>query len=195
VREIVRLRSATIAGGRRLHTWNDLLASFPGLIGVKTGHTTAAGWSEVAAARGPGLTIYATLLGSPDRSQRNADLAALLRWGLAQYRVSPVVAPKRVYARAEVGYGRDPVALVAARPVLRAVRIDRPLVERVVAATAAALPVARGQRLGEVRVFAGDRLIGSSPLVAARSISKPNVASRVGWYARRAVHNALGVFT
>src|ERR687886_2914381 len=39
VRGIVRERSDTIAGGRVLHTWNDLLGSFPDLIGVKTGHT------------------------------------------------------------------------------------------------------------------------------------------------------------
>jgi len=47
VRSIVRERTDTIAGGRVLHTWNDLLGSFPGLIGVKTGHTAAAGWCEV----------------------------------------------------------------------------------------------------------------------------------------------------
>ncbi|MET0607912.1 MAG: serine hydrolase, partial [Gaiellaceae bacterium] len=67
VRQIVRMRSATISGGRTLHTWNDLLSTYPGLFGVKTGHTSAAGWSEVAAARRQGATVYATLLGSPDR--------------------------------------------------------------------------------------------------------------------------------
>jgi D-alanyl-D-alanine carboxypeptidase (penicillin-binding protein 5/6) len=194
VRETVRLRSASIAGGRRLFTWNDLLESFPGLVGVKTGHTEAAGWSEVAAARGPGVTIYATLLGSPERARRNADLAALLRWGLSRYRVASVIARGRVYARAEVAYGRGPVGLVSTRPVLRAVRIDKPLVERVVAATAVSLPVERGEQLGEVRILDGRRLVASSPLVAARSVSKPNVARRVGWYAGRAVHNALGIF-
>src|ERR671923_645121 len=52
VRSIVRERTATIAGGRVLHTWNDLLGTFPGLIGVKTGHTAGAGWCEVGAVRG-----------------------------------------------------------------------------------------------------------------------------------------------
>src|SRR5439155_6316470 len=64
VRSTVRRTDATISGDRRLHTWNDLLYTFPGLIGVKTGHTGAAGWSEVAAARGSqGVTVYVTLLG------------------------------------------------------------------------------------------------------------------------------------
>ena len=88
VRSIVRERTATIAGGRVLHTWNDLLGSFPGLVGVKTGHTAGAGWCEVGAARGRGFTIYATVLGSPTRPQRNRDLAALLAWGLARYRTA-----------------------------------------------------------------------------------------------------------
>src|SRR5439155_8993364 len=96
VRSIVRLRVARISG-RVLHTWNDLLATFPGLIGVKTGHTGDAGWSEVAAARGRGVTIYATLLGEPSRGARNSDLAQLLAWGLDQYRVSPVVSASRAY--------------------------------------------------------------------------------------------------
>ena len=84
VRQIVRMRSATISGGETLHTWNDLLSTYPGVFGVKTGHTSAAGWSQVAAARRRGVTVYATLLGSPARDTRNADLSALLTWGLAR---------------------------------------------------------------------------------------------------------------
>src|SRR5207244_8298135 len=92
VRQIVRMRAATISGGHALHTWNDLLYSYPGIFGVKTGHTSAAGWSEVAAARRRGVSIYATLLGSPDRSTRNADLVKLLDWGFSRYvAVRPVV--------------------------------------------------------------------------------------------------------
>jgi D-alanyl-D-alanine carboxypeptidase (penicillin-binding protein 5/6) len=193
VRSIVRERTDTIAGGRVLHTWNDLLGSFPGLIGVKTGHTAAAGWCEVGAARGPGLTIYATVLGSPTRGQRNRDLAALLSWGLDQYRVVPVVQAHRVYARAAVGWGRGPLALVADRQLVRSVRVDRPLVERVVAPLSVELPVQRGERLGSVKVYDGRRLLGESPLVAARSIRRPGWGGRFGWYARRTVHHLIGL--
>ena len=83
--------SATIAGGRVLHTWDDLLGFFPGVFGVKTGHTDDAGWCQVVAVHGQGTTLYATILGSPSRAQRNADLEKLLLYGLAQYRpVEPV---------------------------------------------------------------------------------------------------------
>jgi D-alanyl-D-alanine carboxypeptidase (penicillin-binding protein 5/6) len=187
IRSIVDDRNATISGGRRLHTWNDLLGTFPGMIGVKTGHTAAAGWSQVAAVRGYGFILYATILGSPTRAQRNADLASLLRWGLDHYAPTSVVDAKREYAHAEVGFGRRPVALVAPRSLVRAVRVDRPLRERIVAATAVELPVQKGRRLGEVRVYDGTRLVATSPLVAARTVEKPGFFDRASWYAGEAV--------
>jgi D-alanyl-D-alanine carboxypeptidase (penicillin-binding protein 5/6) len=195
VRSIVRRRSATISGGRVLHTWNDLLGLFPGLLGVKTGHTAAAGWCEVGAVRRSGVNLYVTVLGSPTRSQRNADLAVLLRWGLSRYRQAWIVQARRVYLRAAVGYGRAAVPIVASRPVARPVRIDRPLVERVVAPAALSLPVRRGSRVGEVRVFSGRRLVARVPLVVGRSVSRPGFGGRVGFYARRTFSHVGGWFT
>jgi D-alanyl-D-alanine carboxypeptidase (penicillin-binding protein 5/6) len=189
IRDVVRRTDAVIAGGRELHTWNDLLSTFPRLIGVKTGHTNAAGWSEVAAARGRGVTIYATLLGEPTRAQRNSDLAALLAWGLSRYRVVPVISGTRVYARARAPYGRRSLDLVARRELLRVVRVDRTLREEVVAPAVVSLPVARGQRLGEVRVYAGSKLIGREPLVAGRAISRPGAIGRAGFYLKRTGHH------
>ena len=195
VRAIVRERTDTIAGARRLHTWNDLLGLFRGLIGVKTGHTGAAGWCEVANVRRDGLDLYATILGSPSRGQRNHDLAALLRWAFSVERPVWVVTPGRVYTRLATGYGRGPVALVAARPVARPVRIDRPLVERIVVPPSVSLPIRRGERLGEVRVYSGRRLMARQALVAERDVSKPGVAGRVGFYAGRTFRHIGGWFS
>jgi serine-type D-Ala-D-Ala carboxypeptidase (penicillin-binding protein 5/6) len=192
VREIVRQRVATISGGHTLHTWNDLLYSYPGIFGVKTGHTDNAGWSEVAAARRRGVSIYATLLGSPDRSTRNADLVKLLDWGFSQYVPVNAVEQGRAYATADVGYGRRPMELVAAHPLRPMVRVDRPLVRRVVALAAATLPVSRGQSLGQVRIYQDGHLLASVPLVAARSVGRPGLAGRVGWYATRTLHHMWG---
>jgi serine-type D-Ala-D-Ala carboxypeptidase (penicillin-binding protein 5/6) len=183
IRAVVRLRTDSIAGGRRLHTWNDLLGAFKGLYGVKTGHTAAAGWCEVAAVRRYGVTLYTTVLGSPTRSERNRDLASLLRWGISRYRPAWVVQPGRVYVRAEIGYGKDAVPVVAARPLALPVRVDKPLVERIVAPTALELPVEQGQRVGEVRVYSGRRLVARSELVAARAVERPGLGGRLGFYA------------
>ena len=192
VRKIVAMRDATIEGDRRLHTWNDLLGVYPGVIGVKTGHTAAAGWSEVGAVRGPGVTVYATILGSPSRRVRNESLAELMTWGLARFRVVHAVTAGHVYASVRTSYDKGDVDLVAPRSVGRAVVTGRPLVERIVAPMGVDLPVRKDQQLGVVRVYERGRLVARSPLVAARSIDKPSAAGRTGWYLKRAAHNMWG---
>ena len=101
IRKTVRQITAVIGGNRELHTWNDLLGTFPGVIGVKTGHTSQAGWSQVAAVRADVGTIYATILGAPSRTQRNADLQRLLVWGISRYRIVDAIVGNRAYAEAK----------------------------------------------------------------------------------------------
>jgi len=194
IRRTVAESTDTIPGGRVLHTWNDLLGVFPGVIGVKTGHTSLAGWSQVAAVENGGLTIYATILGSPSRAQRDADLERLLTYGTDQYRVITAIDAGRTYARVVLPYGKSPLALVARTRQLDVVRVGGPLTERVLAPAVAALPVHRGQQLGRVQIWSGDRLLGSRTLVAARSVSRPGLVSRIGWYATRTVHHVLAFF-
>ena len=133
IRGMVRTTETTISGGRRLRTWNDLLYTFPGLLGVKTGHTSGAGWSQVAAARGPGFVVYATLLGEPTRTGRNDDLTRLLAWGISRFRRMPIVQAGRTYTSTELPYGKGRLPLVAAREQMRVVRLGKGLVEEVVA--------------------------------------------------------------
>jgi D-alanyl-D-alanine carboxypeptidase (penicillin-binding protein 5/6) len=194
IRETVRLVDAT-AAGRRLHTWNDLLTSVPNVFGVKTGHTNGAGWSQVAAARAGGVTIYATLLGGETRSERNADLAELLAWGLSRYRTVWAIDGSRTYATARTPYEKPRVRLVAAKPALRVVHVERPLLERVVAPVEVELPVRRGQRLGEVQVLDRGSVIARSPLVAANAVERPGRLERIGFYAGRTLHHLGDLFS
>jgi D-alanyl-D-alanine carboxypeptidase (penicillin-binding protein 5/6) len=190
VRRTVRLTTARIEGGRRLHTWNDLLRTFRGVVGVKTGHTDRAGWNEVALLRRHGVGLYAVLLGSPTRAQRNSDLTGLLRWGLHQYGRVELVQSGRSYATADLPYSDGRLRLVAGRGAAAAVRLDRRLVERIVAPAVVRLPIARGEAVGEIRVYERGRLLARRPLVAPRTLGRPGVGDRLGWYAGRALDEA-----
>jgi hypothetical protein len=117
----------------------------------------------------------------------------LLDWGFSRYRPVEAVVKGRAYAYAELGYGRRRLTLVAARLLVPTVRLDRPLVRRLVAADAAELPVSRGQTLGRVQIFQRGRPLGSVPLVASRSVARPGVGGRAGWYARRTLHHMWGL--
>jgi serine-type D-Ala-D-Ala carboxypeptidase (penicillin-binding protein 5/6) len=195
VRNTVDKVSGTLADGFQLHTWNDLLGVFPGVFGVKTGHTDDAGWCQVAAVRGDGTVIYGVILGSPSRARRNADLEQLLAYGLDQYRMVDAVKTGRGYATVKLPFGRKPVELVAKSPMQAVVRVGAPLTERVVAPLVASLPVARGQVLGDVQIWQGGKLVGSRPLVASRAIGRPGLTARAEWYARRTVSNVVDLFS
>ena len=204
-RDVVRLLRAALAnatirryaGTPRLElptlgsfvTTDDLLTGYGPIVAGKTGHTNGAGWAEVAEARAGGVTVVGAVLGDPNRETRNADLRSLLSWGLAQYRRVHLIDRGRVYATARVPYGRPAVSLVAGRAFSRVQRVGVPLVQRVVAPVEVRLPVRRGQRLGDVRVYERGRLVAASPLRAAHSVKRPGLAGRVRWYATRTLRH------
>jgi D-alanyl-D-alanine carboxypeptidase (penicillin-binding protein 5/6) len=193
IRRYAGMSRATLSDGRVVESTDNLLGRFGGVVGGKTGHTANAGWSQAAFARRGGVAITAVVLDSPSEAQRDTDLAALLRFGLASYRSARVVDPARTYAAIPVGWGQPPVRAVAPRAIVRPTSTDRPLTERVVVPSVAALPVVAGQRLGTVVVRDGSRVVARSPLVAAASRSAPSVSEKAWWVTRRTVANLAGL--
>ena len=193
-RELVRLR-----GGRSkaaaAYAWNDLLRtrSYAGIIGVKTGHTDAAGWSQVAAARRQGQTMYAIVFGSPSRARRNADLSKLLDWGFGHFGRVTLVRANGVYATAAVPHRRPHTARRATDDGEG--RAPRPSSGRARGcAVRRRLPVRRAIQVGEVVLLDGQRVIMRRPLVAGQRADDANVVEKAGWYAGRAVDEAGDMF-
>lgn len=194
-RRLVRLQTVTLPGGRTLDTTNDLLQSYPGVSGVKTGHTRGAGWSQVVFARRDGVQLYAVLLGGPTRERRNSDLAELLDWGFEQFGEVRVIEGGESYAQVRIPFADDRVLdLVADRSVSRLVRWDQPLEQRVTATRIVALPVIAGQELGRIQIVAGDEVVAERPLIATESVDAASVPDRASWYLRRALDNVGDAF-
>jgi hypothetical protein len=106
-----------------------------------------------------------------------------------------VIDSTRVYATAETGYGQADVELVAPRSYVATVRRGAPLVERVVVPESVGIPVERGARVGRVEVYAGDRLLASSSLVAAEPVAEPGVVEKAWWYAETTAGNLVELFS
>lgn len=69
---------------RTIYNTNQLLGTYEGAIGVKTGTTSAAGKCLVAAAERKGFRLIAVVLGSPDRF---AEARRLLDYGFKSFRL------------------------------------------------------------------------------------------------------------
>jgi D-alanyl-D-alanine carboxypeptidase len=195
IRDALSRESVSLPGGRTFVTTDDLLAGWGPLVAGKTGHTQAAGWSQAAAAERGDTVVYASVLGSNSRETRNEALQRLLTYGLDQYRTVQVIDRARVYATASTGYGQPDVDLVVPRGITRSIRVGRPLVERVVAPTSLALPVEKGQRVGRVEVYDGNRLVAASTLVAAADVADAGLWAKTKWYTTHTLRNAWEIVT
>jgi hypothetical protein len=57
------------------------------------------------------------------------------------------------------------------------------------------LPVHEGDVLGRIEVRDGARVVGTRDLVASRTINKPGLGGRLGWYAGRTLHHLVHLFS
>jgi D-alanyl-D-alanine carboxypeptidase (penicillin-binding protein 5/6) len=82
-RQTVREPTAKLNGQTFANT-NRLLGAYAGADGIKTGHTSDAGWCILASATREGRRIVVVILGAPSEHGRDAAAEALLDWGFAQ---------------------------------------------------------------------------------------------------------------
>jgi D-alanyl-D-alanine carboxypeptidase (penicillin-binding protein 5/6) len=195
IRRSAGAERATLSNGRTVESTDGLLGRLPELVAGKTGHTSAAGWSQVGLARRGRVQIVASVLGAPTEEQRDRDLEALLRWGLDQFATVKAVDAARGYARVQVGWGLEPLVVRPARNVRLVVRTGRPLLERVTVTRTASLPVRKGERLGRVDVYDGGRRVARVPLVASRSVGEPGLVAKAWWTAGRTARKLGGMLT
>lgn len=161
--EIIATSSATVAG-RTVRNTNELLGSYAGADGVKTGTTDAAGECLVASVMRDGHRVVAVILGSADRY---GDMRALLDFAAAGWRWGRLALPADALAW-EAGPGGKLYRLQAGElPELHLAawqwRLLRPV--RRIDATAAltgTLPV------GQVAWWLGDQVLATAPLVAVQ---------------------------
>jgi D-alanyl-D-alanine carboxypeptidase len=92
----VTLPPAPDATPRVAAATNDLIGTYEGAVGVKTGFTFQAGLVLVAAAERDGRVIYAVVMGSEGPGAHFADAAALLDYGFEGHELVRAVAGETV---------------------------------------------------------------------------------------------------
>jgi len=172
--KVVDSPSATLASGARPRTVvnrNNLIATVPAVDGVKTGHTTDAGYVLVGSATGSsGAQVVSVVLGEPSEAARDADTLALLRYGLAQYRRVPVLHEGKVAAEADVAYRDETVPLVPARSVAVTARRDERIAKRIDVPDELHGEIAAGTRVGTVVVLRDGKVVRRAPLLAGEQV-------------------------
>jgi serine-type D-Ala-D-Ala carboxypeptidase (penicillin-binding protein 5/6) len=173
---VVDTPSAQLESGARPRTVDNrnlLIGAYPFVNGVKTGHTSQAGYLLVGSASGRnGGRVISVVMGEPSEAGRDVDTLKLLRWGLGRFHRVRVLDRQRALDRGDIEYRDERVAFVPQRGAVVTLR-DGEDVSRVVhAPDEVSGPLAAGERVGFVTVFVDGERVRRVPLVTATDVPK-----------------------
>ena len=153
---------------------NRLLWTDPSVDGLKTGHTEAAGYCLIASSRRGGRRLLSVLLGSTSEATRAQESLKLLNWGYRFFdsvKLYAAAAPvktidvwKGAARTVNVGVGSDLFVTVPkgeAEKLKAELISEQPLVA----------PLAKGQRVGVLRVSHDGKPFGEYPLIALEPVA------------------------
>jgi serine-type D-Ala-D-Ala carboxypeptidase (penicillin-binding protein 5/6) len=171
---IVALPHAVLQSGshtRLIANRNTLVGRVPWINGVKTGHTSGAGYVLVASGSRNGMTLLSAVLGTSSEASRDANTMALLSYGFDNFRVQTPVRAGTVLATATVkdrpGVRAD---LIAAETLTRVLPRTAKVTFRIDAPRQLAGPLKSHTVLGRVVVLANGRAIARIRLLLARAL-------------------------
>ena len=160
---------------------NRLLWSDPHVDGMKTGHTEVAGWCLVASAKRGERRLLSVVLGALSDAGRAAESQKLLNFGFQAFDTVQLYQSGRPVSSLKVWKGaqREVAAgfladryLTLPRGRAGDLKLTLEALEPLVA------PVARGQRVGVVRVALDGRAMAEFPLISLEDVGPANVFVR-----------------
>jgi D-alanyl-D-alanine carboxypeptidase (penicillin-binding protein 5/6) len=173
---VVDMPSAQLESGvrpRMVENRNLLIPAYPFVNGVKTGHTSQAGYVLVGSARGrTGGRVISVVMGEPSEAGRDVDTLKLLRWGLGRFHRVRVLDPHRPLARADIEYRDEQAALVPQRGAVITLRDGQHVRRAVRAPDEVSGPLAARERVGAVTVFVDGERVRRVALVTALEVPK-----------------------
>jgi D-alanyl-D-alanine carboxypeptidase (penicillin-binding protein 5/6) len=180
---IVGLPSAALISGsheRVVQNRNLLVGRYRFVDGVKTGHTSQAGYCLVGAASARGAHVVSVVLHDPSEAARDTDSLTLLKYGLAQFQRVRPFARGTVVARPKVKYrGNDRVGLTVPRSVALTVRRGGHVTKRVHAPSTLEGPIPAGRPVGSVSLVYRGRVVRTVPLVTAAKVPAASFPRKV----------------
>lgn len=146
---------------------NKLIKTYPGITGLKTGTTGAAGSCISATAERDGLSLIAVVLGASSTDERFGAAATLLDYGFANFAAATPTLPELAAIPVTGGMSQW-VQLTTGEPGTYLVKkgsagiVSVPVLPETLEA-----PVRPGDEVGKIEYYNGETLLGTQPVVAA----------------------------
>jgi D-alanyl-D-alanine carboxypeptidase (penicillin-binding protein 5/6) len=167
--------------GIKQYNRNQLLWRDEAVDGLKTGHTTSAGYCLAASAKRGDQRLIAVVLGSPSEKARTSATQALLSYGFRFFSTHKLYDAEQQLAQARVWKGAEKnLPLSLQQPLYVTIQRGRydDLKAGMQVQPAIEAPVAKGTRLGTVTVTLDGETVAEVPLVASADVGEGGMFSR-----------------
>ncbi|MFD3273371.1 D-alanyl-D-alanine carboxypeptidase family protein [Paenibacillus dendritiformis] len=159
---------------------NKLVRFYQGADGLKTGYTSEAKFCLSATAKRDNLRVIAVVLGEPNTKTRNAEVTQMFDFTFAQYMNVPILKKGDTIGSIRVEKGMvESLDLVAQRPyhvLLKKGGSKDNVHFKLESPESIKAPIEKGQSLGKIIVYQGDKAIREYPVEATESVAK------AGWW-------------
>jgi serine-type D-Ala-D-Ala carboxypeptidase (penicillin-binding protein 5/6) len=177
LRDIVHQTHVRVPRGKGKYatysTTDQLLGSYRGMEGIKTGYTDPAGYCFVGAAKRGGIELFGVVLGAHGAGDRFSQMRVLLDYGFAHTSRARIASADQTMGVVAVTAGQGLAVTVHPKKSLDLVQFDAtsPVITQVSLPPSVKAPVKAGQRLGAVQAVRDGKVVASVPLVADRAIA------------------------
>lgn len=155
---------------------NRLIKFYDGCNGLKTGWTTKAMYSISATAERNGLSIIAVIMGAEDKKTRTKDVVTLFDYGFGHYQMVIEDDADKLVGQVEIKQGikdkidcyikEDFKTLLDKSAGTPEITKEYTMEEKIAA------PVEKGQKVGEVKYYMGEKEIGTGDIIIQEDIEK-----------------------
>ena len=174
--EIVKTKTSEIPG-RSLHNTNEVLFSYPGADGVKTGYTGQAGRCLVASATKNNTKIITVVLNCATRAKRAQSTINLFEYAFNNYKKVTLIQQNRNIEVLPVDRGIEKwVNIKAAAEITMPLRTDEEekLKMKLELPEMLEAPVKAGEEIGYAIFTIDDMELARTPLYIAESVRRKN---------------------
>ena len=161
---------------------NPLLYSMPNADGLKTGHTEEAGFCLAATAKKGDRRLIEVMTGLSSNKERSEEAERLMEWGFREFNNYDLLSQNQVVAEVPVAFGQQKeVNLIVPETIKRTLKKNQAAKVKMTAVYSKPIvaPVAKGDKLGEVKISLDWQDMETVPLVAENSVEKLGFFGRV----------------
>ncbi|EOA4402690.1 TPA: serine-type D-Ala-D-Ala carboxypeptidase DacD [Citrobacter amalonaticus] len=154
--------------------------------GLKTGHTSGAGFNLIASAVDGQRRLIAVVMGANSPKGREEQARKLLHWGQQNFDTVQILRSGKQVGTERIWYGdKEKIALGTEHDFWMALpkaEIPHIKAKYILDKKELEAPLAAHQRVGEIELYNRDKLVAHWPLVTLEAVSKGGVFSRLSDY-------------